>query len=241
NDPASHLYVNLKTKAAAQTGLRVTKILLPKTTSQIDLLKIINNLNNQNDLDGILVQLPLPKQIDESTVIQAIKPEKDADGFHPTNINKFLNKQSPNMPGLIEGILKLINLSSKNLNNKSACLLVNSPEFGQPLSRALKDIGLKTEIHKNKANDCLAQADLVVTALGNPHYLNLTDFKNDAVIIDVGTTKRQGRVLGDVNPSNPNNKPVFLTPVPGGVGPVTVAMLLWSVYRLAIKNNPSIS
>ncbi|MBU1039021.1 bifunctional 5,10-methylenetetrahydrofolate dehydrogenase/5,10-methenyltetrahydrofolate cyclohydrolase [Patescibacteria group bacterium] len=236
DDPASHLYVNLKAKAATKTGLRVTKVMLPTKTNQPTLLKLIQDFNQQPDIDAILVQLPLPKHLDESIIIQTIKPSKDADGFQPINIQKFLNGQNQFIPGLIEGIIKLINLSKKNLNGGQACLLVNSPQFGQPLEKALINMGLKVNLLKNKTDNILAQADLVISALGQPHYLTINDFKDEAIIIDVGTTKINSHLLGDVDPNNPLNKPIFLTPVPGGVGPVTVAMLLWSVYRLTIKN-----
>ncbi len=237
NDPASHLYVNLKTKAANQTGLKVTKTFLPEGTSQDEIIKFIKIFNQQPEIDAILVQLPLPQPINESEVIKAIDPDKDADGFHPINIEKFLSNNGQLKPGLIDGLLKLISLSGRDFNSlKLACLLVNSPEFGAPLKKALNKLGIEVEIHHQKNTDCLKKADLIISALGQPHYLKIDDFKEQAVVIDVGTTKKNGRIWGDVDPKNSLNKKIFLTPVPGGVGPVTVAMLLWSVYQLAVKN-----
>jgi len=238
DDEASHLYVNLKAKAAQEVGIKFSRYLYPANTAQREIISLIEKCNQTTDINGILVQLPLPNHLDENAIIKTINPNKDADGFHPLNIQNFLNDKPGNLtPGLITGIMKLIRLAGQNLTNKQAYILANSQEFAQPLSKALTDQAVNVTLD-NQLNKTRAQtADIIITALGKPHFLTGDCFKDGAIIIDVGTSKQNGKTVGDIKDDDLVNRLVYLTPVPGGVGPMTVAELLWTVYLLYCRQH----
>ncbi len=234
DDEASHLYVNLKIKAAEEVGIKVDKKILPKTISENEVLQIINDFNCRIDINGILIQLPLPDPFDENKIINAMSPAKDADGFHPTNL-KLLTENKPYLiPGLVEGIIKLIEQPQLSLQNKTAVLLVNSEIFANPLKKILSEQGIISQVINQPNSIILKTADIIVSALGQPNIIKSDDIKDGAIVIDVGTTKVNGRLQGDVDADSLNNRNIYLTPVPGGVGPMTVAMLLWNVYNLTV-------
>lgn len=233
NDPASQLYVSLKEKAAQEVGINIKKVILPAAVTTDEIIKHVWAFNQDADIHAILIQLPLPVGVDENKVITAMLPEKDADGFHPQNLTRFLNNQPAITPGVSAGIIKLIELSGQSLTNKQACLLVNSQEFALPLKKMLTDKGVLVDIiYKLDANR-LREADIIVVAVGQPHIIKGQMIKDGAIVIDVGTTKINTKVVGDVDAASLTNRNVYLTPVPGGVGPMTIAMLLWNVYFLA--------
>ncbi|HBT92467.1 MAG TPA: bifunctional methylenetetrahydrofolate dehydrogenase/methenyltetrahydrofolate cyclohydrolase [Candidatus Veblenbacteria bacterium] len=231
--PASHLYVALKEKAAKEVGIGVEKILLPNSAAKEDIIAKVEFFNNRPDIHGILIQLPLPPQLNEHEIISAMNPEKDADGFHPHNLTNLQNNQTAVIPGVTAGIIKLIELSGQTLAQKQACLIVNSDEFALPLKKLLQDRVAKVNIIHTPEPKDLQVADIVVVALGQPQIIKGEFIKDGAVLIDVGTTKVNGKVMGDVDAASLANRDVYLTPVPGGVGPMTVIMLLWNVYHLA--------
>jgi len=233
DDPASHLYVALKEKAAKEVGIGVEKILLPNSAAKEDIIAKVEFFNNRPDIHGILIQLPLPPQLNEHEIISAMNPEKDADGFHPHNLTNLQNNQTAVIPGVTAGIIKLIELSGQTLAQKQACLIVNSDEFALPLKKLLQDRVAKVNIIHTPEPKDLQVADIVVVALGQPQIIKGEFIKDGAVLIDVGTTKVNGKVMGDVDATSLANRDVYLTPVPGGVGPMTVIMLLWNVYHLA--------
>ncbi len=233
DDPASHLYVSLKEKAAAEVGISVNKILLPATTTLAQVTAAVRTFNENPKVQGILVQLPLPIPLPEQTVINLIDPNKDADGFHPLNLKKLNNGQPSIIPGLSEGIVKLINLTGVALKNKTALILANSEEFSRPLSQLLKQLGLTVKTASQPEVSELLKADLIIVALGQPEIITGQMVKDGTVLIDVGTTKVNDQIKGDIKAADFINREVYLTPVPGGVGPMTVAMLLWNVYHLA--------
>ncbi|HCX39301.1 MAG TPA: bifunctional methylenetetrahydrofolate dehydrogenase/methenyltetrahydrofolate cyclohydrolase [Candidatus Veblenbacteria bacterium] len=233
DDPASHLYVALKEKAAKEVGIGVEKILLPNSAAKEDIIAKVEFFNNRPDIHGILIQLPLPPQLNEHEIISAMNPEKDADGFHPHNLTNLQNNQTAVIPGVTAGIIKLIELSGQTLAQKQACLIVNSDEFALPLKKLLQDRVAKVNIIHTPEPKDLQVADIVVVALGQPQIIKGEFIKDGAVLIDVGTTKVNGKVMGDVDAASLANRDVYLTPVPGGVGPMTVIMLLWNVYHLA--------
>jgi len=235
DDVASHLYVSLKERAASEVGIKVEKILLPATINLETIKSYINNFNNRDDIQAILVQLPLPDGINEHEVINTINPTKDADGFHPINIKKLLNHETNVTPGLIEGICKLIDLAGQNLSNKLATLIINSEEFAQPLIKTLTNNGLEVKTIREPDIEILKKSDVIVVAIGRPNTLNSTHIKDGAIVIDVGTNKLNDKIVGDVDAESLKNRQIYLTPVPGGVGPMTVAMLLWNVYQLSTK------
>jgi len=235
DDPASHLYVSLKEKAAAEVGISVNKIILPATATLSQITGAVKTFNENANIHGILVQLPLPAPLPEQTVINSIDPNKDADGFHPLNLKKLTSGQPSIIPGLSEGIIKLINLTGLELKNKAVLILANSEEFSQPLSWLLGQLGLvvKTSLQPEAAE--LLKADIIIVALGQPEIITGQMAKDGTILIDVGTTKVNNQLKGDIKAADFINREVYLTPVPGGVGPMTVAMLLWNVYRLATK------
>lgn len=232
NDKPSHLYVNLKAKAAEQVGIKFEKFLLPEDTSEEKAISLINDLNKRTDINGILVQLPLPDKFNESKIISTISPDKDADGFHPANIADFLTNQSNIVPGLANGIMELIKSTGVDLNNKKVCLIANSKEFALPVKHLLEQFGLETNIHlKTKPSD-INMADVIIVAVGEPKFITNQDIKDGAMVIDVGTNKINDKLIGDVDTTGLEKRNIYLTPVPGGVGPMTVAMLLWNVFKL---------
>lgn len=234
NDPASHLYVSLKERAAHEVGVTVEKAIFPADTKQQDLLEKINNFNERTDIDAVLVQLPLPQGIDENTVINTIRPDKDADGFHRQNLSLLNSDKSFIIPGLSLGIVRLIESTGLPLNGKNAVLIVNSDEFARPTAELLRQRGLTVDISQ-QPDSKTSQADVIVVAVGKPNTIHSEHVKNGAVVIDVGTTKTGDRVVGDVAQDEFMGREIYLTPVPGGVGPMTVAMLLRNVYQLALR------
>lgn len=246
NDPASHLYVGLKEKAAKEVGIHFEKYLFFATTPETEIIQKITELNHRTDVNGILVQLPLPAPLSEDRIIAMITPEKDADGFHPKNIEALIAGRplgEPRLmaghptiiPSVIRGILALIDATGVPLGGKQATILANSDVFGKPLRKLLIDRGMNVTATNPDAPDAIAQvlcADVLITAIGRPHFVTAHMIKKGAIVIDVGTTRVEEKMLGDVHP-NVAEKASWLTPVPGGVGPMTVVYLLKNVVDAA--------
>ncbi|MCH3882896.1 MULTISPECIES: bifunctional methylenetetrahydrofolate dehydrogenase/methenyltetrahydrofolate cyclohydrolase FolD [Tenacibaculum] len=240
NDGASLTYVNAKVKACERVGFESTLIRLPENTSEDDLLNEINILNIDKDIDGFIVQLPLPKHINEQKILMAINPDKDVDGFHPTNVGKM----ALNLPTFISatpfGILELLDRYNVETSGKSVVVLGRSHIVGSPMSILLsqkRKVGNATVTLCHSRTKDLAEitktADIIVAALGIPEFLKSDMVKDDVTVIDVGITrvadsnKKSGfRLVGDVDFEGVSKKAAFITPVPGGVGPMTIAMLL---------------
>ncbi len=240
NDGASKTYVGAKVKACERVGFESTLIELPDTTSEEELLSQIDSLNNNNDIDGFIVQLPLPNHIDEQKVIMAVHPNKDVDGFHPTNVGKM----ALNLPTFISatpfGILELLDRYNIETSGKHVVVIGRSHIVGSPMSILLsqkRTVGNATVTitHSRTQNlkEITLQADIVVAALGIPEFLTADMVKDGVTVIDVGITriadetkKRGFRLVGDVKFDEVAAKSEFITPVPGGVGPMTIAMLL---------------
>lgn len=237
---ASITYVNAKVKACKNVGFNSTLIQLPKQITENELLNKIDELNNNDDIDGFIVQLPLPNHIEEQKVIMAVHPDKDVDGFHPTNVGKM----ALNLPTFISatpfGILELLDRYNIETSGKNVVIIGRSHIVGSPMSILLaqkRKIGNATVTltHSRTQNltQITQQADIIVTALGVPEFLKADMVKNDVIIIDVGitrvedNTKKSGyKLLGDVAFDEVSKKSSYITPVPGGVGPMTIAMLL---------------
>jgi methylenetetrahydrofolate dehydrogenase (NADP+) / methenyltetrahydrofolate cyclohydrolase len=218
----SKIYVNLKEKESKKVGIDTHTYKIDNDISQKELISVIDFLNKDELIDGILVQLPLPKKFDTDKIINSIDPDKDVDGFrldHPDYI------VSPVMAA-IKASLNSIGFLG---DNKKACILNNSQIFGQEIEKILKPFNLKI-VKKDK----LKEADLVITALGKPHYLKKEMLKKGVIIIDIGITKQENKVLGDADPVSLKNWASYITPVPGGIGPMTIAFLfknVWGIYR----------
>ncbi len=239
NDPASVLYVALKERAGKAIGVHVEVVRLPQTMDEATLLVKLDEFNRRVDIDGIIVQLPLPPYLSADTIIGHIRPEKDVDGFHPENIAALVHGTPRIIPGLPAGILRLIDTTGTDLMKKNVVILANSEVFTAPLRALLTARGAsvvtRTKAALRRPSATLRDADILITALGAPHAVLPTHVKNGAIIIDVGTTRVNGKLLGDVHP-DVAAVASWMTPVPGGVGPMTVAMLLANVVSVAEKN-----
>ena len=253
NDGASQTYVNHKVKSCEQVGFESTLIRLPYTTSEEELLNIVADLNQDDAIDGFIVQLPLPKQIDQEKVILAINPKKDVDGFHPENFGKMALDMSTFLPATPYGILTMLERYNIDTKGKHTVVIGRSKIVGRPMSILMgrRDFpGNSTVTLTHSATKDLIYytktADIVITALGVPNFLKSYMIKDNAVIIDVGITrvddetKKNGyRLVGDVDFNEVSQKASWITPVPGGVGPMTVTMLLKNTllaYKRFAKN-----
>ncbi|RZJ67537.1 MAG: bifunctional 5,10-methylenetetrahydrofolate dehydrogenase/5,10-methenyltetrahydrofolate cyclohydrolase, partial [Flavobacterium sp.] len=239
NDGASLTYVGSKVKACERVGFESTLIKMPSTTSETELLKKIKELNEDDNIDGFIVQLPLPKQIDTQKVIMAVAPGKDVDGFHPENFGKMALDMTSFIPATPFGILELLERYNVKTEGKHTVVIGRSHIVGRPMSILMGRKGFPgnstvtlTHSHTKNINQITSQADIIITALGVPNYLKAEMIKDDAVVIDVGITRvaddseKGYRITGDVDFENVSKKASFITPVPGGVGPMTIAMLL---------------
>ena len=240
NDGASLTYVNSKVKSCEQVGFESTMVRMPSTTSETELLRKIKELNDNPDIDGFIVQLPLPKQIDTQKVLMAVDPDKDVDGFHPTNFGRMALDMTTFIPATPFGILELLERYDVQTSGKHTVVIGRSHIVGRPMSILMGRKGFPgnstvTLTHSRTKNitQITSQADIIITALGVPGFLKAEMVKDDAVIIDVGITrvpdetKKRGYYLtGDVDFENVSKKASYITPVPGGVGPMTIAMLL---------------
>ena len=248
NVAASSVYVKAKTKAAKEVGINVIDHHLEETTNQIELINLINQLNNNKDVDGILVQLPLPKKINEEVVLNSIVPEKDADGFHPLNVGKLSisqrNDESLMIPCTPYGCLLLLRELKINLVGKNAVVIGRSNIVGKPMAQLLlKESCTVTTVHSKTENieSICRNADILVAAIGKPEFVNKDWVKDGAIIIDVGINRikvneTKSKLVGDVLFSEVENMVHAITPVPGGVGPMTIACLLRNT-TMAFKNS----
>jgi len=223
DDPASLLYVQKKEESADKIGIEIKKYILSKDSSEEEILEIVNFLNQDKQVNGILVQMPLPKHVSSDKIIQAINPKKDVDGF--------LLKSKFDSPFVL-AIQKAINATGEDLNNKKIIALVNSDAFGKIVKRIIKADYLIGFI-KDYIND-LKKADVIITALGQPNIIKSSMIKQNVILIDGGISKKNGRIVGDVDKKSVKEKAKWLSPVPGGIGPMTIAFLLKNVV-LSIK------
>ena len=245
NDGASLTYVGSKVRSCKKIGYQSTLIHLPETTSEGDLLEQIHSLNNDKEIDGFIVQLPLPKHIGEEKVLMAVDPHKDVDGFHPTNFGKMALDMESFIPATPYGIVELLDRYKIDISGKHAVVIGRSNIVGRPMSillsrKSLPGNATVTLTHSRTRNleTITKEADIVVSALGVPNFLTQDMIKEGAIIIDVGITRvpddsnPKGYVItGDVDYENVKEKASYITPVPGGVGPMTIAMLLQNTYH----------
>ena len=240
NDGASLTYVASKVKACERVGFDSTMVRMPNTTSEIELLDKIEELNGNPDIDGFIIQLPLPKQINTQQVLLAVNPDKDVDGFHPMNFGKMALDMSTFIPATPFGILELLDRYGVDTKGKHTVVIGRSHIVGRPMSILMGRKGFPgnstvtlTHSHTKNITQITSQADIIISALGVPNFLKAEMVKDDVVIIDVGITRvpdeskeRGYYITGDVDFENVSKKASYITPVPGGVGPMTIAMLL---------------
>lgn len=240
DDPGSVSYVTGKAKAATEVGIRNTTIRREATISEQELLDLVVELNNDDDVDGILVQLPLPKHINESKVIMAISPEKDVDAFHPINVAKLWLKQPCMLPCTPKGIIKLLHFAGVDIAGKEAVVVGRSNIVGQPVAKLLLDANATvTMAHSKTKNlaEVTRRADILVVAIGRERFVTADMIKPGAVVIDVGVNRdtRNGKLCGDVDFEEAQNVAAAITPVPGGVGPMTITCLMENTVEAYIN------
>lgn len=237
DDPASHSYVKGKVKACEEVGIYSLLIKKPKETTQDELLKIIHELNENDDIHGILVQLPLPGHISEKAVIEAISPEKDVDGFHPINVGKMMIGEESFLPCTPYGIVEMIKSKNIEIEGKHVVVIGRSNIVGKPVGQLLlKENATVTYCHSRTKNiqEFTKQADIVIAAVGKAHLFGKEYFKEGAVVIDVGVNRLEsGKLVGDVIFDEVKEIASYITPVPGGVGPMTITMLLANTIQAA--------
>ncbi len=237
DNPASKVYVSMKNVACKKYGFYSREIHLPESISQKQLLEKVAELNKDDAIHGILVQLPLPPQIDENAILSAIKPEKDVDGFHPESLGKLIQGNPSFVPCTPRGVIHLIKSTGEKLEGKHAVIIGRSNIVGKPTAiLLLQENCTVTVCHSRTTNlaEEVKKADIIVAAVGKPKLVTKEMVKQGAVVIDVGTTKlADGRLCGDVDFDGVKEKASWITPVPGGVGPMTIAMLLQNTFEAA--------
>lgn len=236
-DPASSIYVRNKRRACEAAGVLSVSHDLPASTSQADLLALIDSLNNDPSVDGILVQAPLPAHIDDETVVEAIAPGKDVDGFHPYNIGRLAVRLPTLRSCTPYGVMRLLQTTGESLRGKHAVVVGASNHVGRPMALELLLAGCTVTVCHSATQDLaghVAQADIVVAAVGRPEMVKGAWIKPGAVVIDIGINRLDdGRLAGDIEFAAASERAAWITPVPGGVGPMTVATLLQNTLEAA--------
>ncbi len=236
-DPASQVYVRNKTKACAEIGFRAFDHHLPAATSEGDLLALVHALNDNPDVDGILVQLPLPAHIDSRKVLLAMDPRKDVDGFHPDNLGRMLMGEPRFVPCTPAGVMRLLQEAQVKLEGQNAVVLGRSNIVGKPAAMLLTAANATVTLCHSKTKDLpsiVREADVLVAAIGRARFVKGDWIKPGAVVIDVGMNRDdQGKLCGDVDTERAAEHAAAITPVPGGVGPMTIAMLMESTLASA--------
>lgn len=244
NDPASEVYVRNKAKQTREAGMNSYEHILPETISQAELLTLINTLNNDPAVHGILVQLPLPAQINKEDVLNAISPAKDVDGFHPVNVAKLERGEEGFVPCTPLGCMMLLHDVVGVLKGNKAVVMGRSNIVGKPMAELLRKDGAEVQVIHSKTTEqeraeWLKEAEIVVVAVGKPHMLRGHEIKKGAVVIDVGINRiahgDKTKLVGDVDFDSCQGIASAITPVPGGVGPMTIACLLENTYRAATQ------
>ncbi len=237
NDAASATYVASKAKACKESGIYSVVHEMPDSITQNELLDTICRMNENPALDGILVQLPLPKHLDKTTVLEAIDPLKDVDGFHPYNVGKMVSNLDTFLPATPSGVMRIFEEYKIELSGKNACVIGSSDIVGKPMASLLTNAKATVTICNSKTKNLkehTSKADIVIIAVGIPNLLKSDMIKEDAIVIDVGINRLDnGKLTGDADFEDCKQKCSYITPVPGGVGPMTIAMLLKNTLKAA--------
>ena len=241
NDSASQVYVRNKHKSCGEVGIESEVITMPEETTQQELLEVVERLNQDNSVDGILVQLPVPKQIDEKTVLRAIRPDKDVDGFHPVNVGLLSIGDECFAPATPSGIVVMLKEYGIEIAGKHCVIVGRSNIVGKPMAALmLKENATVTVCHSKTSNlaEITRQADILIVATGRRNTVTADMVKEGVVVIDVGMNRNElGKLCGDVDFENVKEKASFITPVPGGVGPMTITELLESTILAAKRHH----
>ncbi len=241
DNPASRVYVNAKKKACEEVGFNSYEYALPAETTQQELLDLVDVLNKDEKVNGILVQLPLPSHIDENSIINSISPEKDVDAFHPFNVGKIMIGEYSFLPCTPAGVMELIDSTGVEISGKNCVVIGRSNIVGKPMSMLLlHKSGTVTICHSKTKNlkEVCAEADILVVAIGRANFVTADMVKEGAIVIDVGMNRLEnGKLCGDVDFEAVKEKAGYITPVPGGVGPMTIAMLMKNTLTSAKNKN----
>lgn len=244
DNPASRTYVNNKKRACAEVGIYSEEYLLPESTSQEELMTLVDMLNTKSDINGILVQSPLPSNLDEKAVVEAINPEKDVDAFHPSNVGRIMIGNFRFLPCTPAGVIELIHSENIEIAGKNCVVIGRSNIVGKPMAMLLLHYdGTVTICHSKTKNlkEICHNADILVAAVGKPRFVTTDMVKPGSVVIDVGMNRDEnGKLCGDVDYINVEKVASYITPVPGGVGPMTIAMLLKNTVVAAKRQNGGI-
>jgi len=235
DNPASKVYVGQKEKACKEVGFESFLYRLPEETTQQELLELVAKLNEDPKVHGILVQLPLPKHLNETEVIEAIRPEKDVDGFHPMNLGKLVAGLPCAVPCTPKGIMYLLEYYGIEIEGKNAVVVGRSNIVGKPVTHLLLQKNATVTICHSRTKNLEAitqEADILVVAAGKPHFITQHMVKKGAVVVDVGINRLESGLVGDVDFDGVRMKASWITPVPGGVGPMTIAMLLQNTLEM---------
>ncbi|HEL1644099.1 TPA: bifunctional methylenetetrahydrofolate dehydrogenase/methenyltetrahydrofolate cyclohydrolase [Streptococcus suis] len=239
-NPASQVYVRNKERSALAAGFKSEVVRVPDTISESDLLDLIERYNQDDEWHGILVQLPLPAHISEEKVLLAIDPDKDVDGFHPTNMGKFWSGHPVMIPSTPAGIMEMFKEYQIELEGKSALVIGRSNIVGKPMAQLLLDANATVTIaHSRTKNlpELARQAEILVVAIGRGHFVTKEFVKPGAVVIDVGMNRDEnGKLIGDVKYDEVSEVASYITPVPGGVGPMTITMLMEQTYEACVRS-----
>ena len=239
-DPASKIYVANKKKACEDLGIKSYEYVLPADTTEEELLALVKTLNEEKNINGILCQLPLPKELDDQTVINAISPEKDVDAFHPSNVGKIMIGDYDFVPCTPAGVMEMLSYYNISPEGKECVVIGRSNIVGKPMSMLLlHKNGTVTTCHSRTANlkEVTLRADILVAAVGRANFVTADMVKEGAVVIDVGMNRADGKLCGDVDFDAVAEKASYITPVPGGVGPMTIAMLMQNTLTAAKRQN----
>lgn len=239
-DPASKVYVANKKKACEALGIVSEEYALPESTTNEELLDLIDELNHKDSINGILCQLPLPRHLDEKLIINSIDPEKDVDAFHPTNVGKIMIGDYDFLPCTPAGVMEMLAFEGIEVEGKNCVVIGRSNIVGKPMNMLLlHKNGTVTICHSKTKNlkEICKNADILVAAVGKPKFVTADMVKIGAVVIDVGINRVDGKLCGDVDYENVATKTSAITPVPGGVGPMTIAMLMQNTLTAAKKQN----
>ena len=234
DNPASEIYVNFKEKTCKEVGFYCERFNLNKDISELDLLNLINGLNRKTNIHGILVQLPLPKQIDEHLIINSILPQKDVDGFTPVNLGYLVSENIILAPATARAVLHLIESIGISIEGKNAVVVGRSKIVGKPTAMMLLEKNATVTICHSKTKNLAEhtkKGDILVAAVGKPKLITKEMVKEGAIVIDVGINRVNGKLVGDVDFDNVKGTAGFITPVPGGVGPMTIAMLMENTLK----------
>ena len=236
NDPASEVYVRNKIRACEEVGIKSYAYYLPEHTKQAEIEELVKNLASDDNVDGILVQLPLPEGIDEEAVLSLIPAIKDVDGFSDVNIGRLLLGKETLPACTPNGVIEMLKSENVEIAGKNAVVLGRSNIVGKPMAvLLLKENATVTVCHSKTVNlkEITVRADILVSAIGKPKFVTADMVKEGAVVIDVGTNKVDGKLVGDVDFEGVKEKASLISPVPGGVGPMTITMLMYNTYEAA--------